>query len=83
MLSDLVRMDPVTKKIISFDEEDGVYLVLELAPEGELFNLIVRRGKLPEGDARKLFTQLFQGVKYLVSVQIWWRQIYLWPFTWS
>jgi len=67
----------------TFDEEDGVYLVLELAPEGELFNLIVRRGKLPEGDARKLFTQLFQGVKYLVSVQIWWRQIYLWPFTWS
>lgn len=51
----------------TFDEEDGVYLVLELAAEGELFNLVVRRGKLSEADGRKLFTQLFQGIKYLVS----------------
>jgi serine/threonine-protein kinase CHEK2 len=51
----------------TFDEEDGVYLVLELAPEGELFNWIVMRQKLTEDEARKVFIQLFQGVKYLVS----------------
>lgn len=51
----------------TFDEEDGVYLVLELAPEGELFNLIVRKQKLTETEARKVFVQLFQAVKYLVS----------------
>lgn len=51
----------------TFDEDDNIYLVLELAPEGELFNLIVTKQKLTENEARKLFVQLFQAVKYLVS----------------
>ena len=50
----------------TFDEADGVYLVLELAPEGELFNCIVMKQKLTEEETRKLFVQLFQGIKYLV-----------------
>lgn len=49
----------------TFDEDDGVYLVLELATEGELFNWIVMKGKLSEQETRKVFIQLFQGVKYL------------------
>jgi serine/threonine-protein kinase Chk2 len=49
----------------TFDEDDGVYLVLELAPEGELFNFIVMKQKLTETEARKVFVQLFQAVKYL------------------
>lgn len=49
-----------------FDEPNAVYLVLELAPEGELFNYIVMKQKLSEAECRKLFRQLFQGVKYLV-----------------
>ena len=50
----------------TFDEDDGVYLVLELAPEGELFNWIVLKQKLTEKETRKVFIQLFEGVKYLV-----------------
>jgi serine/threonine-protein kinase Chk2 len=53
----------------TFDEDDGVYLVLELATEGELFNWIVMKQKLTEEEARKVFVQLFQALKYLVSVQ--------------
>ncbi|OCT54449.1 serine/threonine-protein kinase chk2 [Cladophialophora carrionii] len=49
----------------TFDELDGVYLVLELAAEGELFNLIVTKQKLTEAETRKVFIQLFQGTKYL------------------
>ncbi|KAI9674503.1 MAG: hypothetical protein M1817_001841 [Caeruleum heppii] len=49
----------------TFEEADGVYLVLELAAEGELFNWIIDHSKLSEADARKLFIQLFQGIKYL------------------
>lgn len=49
----------------TFDEPDGVYLILELAPEGELFNLIVSKQKLTEEETRKIFIQLFQGTKYL------------------
>lgn len=51
----------------TFDEDDGVYLVLELATEGELFNWIVMKQKLTEEESRKVFIQLFQAVKYLVS----------------
>ena len=51
----------------TFDEADGVYLVLELAPEGELFNWVVMKQKLTESETRKVFVQLFQGIKYLVS----------------
>lgn len=52
----------------TFDEDDGVYLVLELAPEGELFNTIVMKQKLSENETRNVFVQLFQGIKYLVRV---------------
>lgn len=51
----------------TFDEDDGVYLILELATEGELFNWIVMKQKLTETEARKVFVQLFQAVKYLVG----------------
>ena len=52
----------------TFDESDGVYLVLELAPEGELFKLIVSERKLPENETRHIFLQLFEGLKYLVCL---------------
>lgn len=50
----------------TFNEKNAVFLVLELAAEGELFNYIVMKQKLTEDETRKLFTQLFQGIKYLV-----------------
>ncbi|KAI9765817.1 MAG: hypothetical protein M1840_007099 [Geoglossum simile] len=46
-------------------EEDRVYLVLELAPEGELFNWVILNTKMTEDQARHVFIQLFNGVKYL------------------
>lgn len=52
----------------TFNEKNAVYLVLELAPEGELFNYIVMKQKLTEAETRKLFIQLFQGIKYLVCL---------------
>lgn len=50
----------------TFNEKNAVYLVLELASEGELFNHIVMKQKFNEDEARELFIQLFQGIKYLV-----------------
>lgn len=51
----------------AFDESNAVYLVLELATEGELFNWIVMKQKLTEAETLHVFIQAFQGVKYLVS----------------
>lgn len=52
----------------TFDEGNAVYLVLELAAEGELFNWIVMKQKLSEDETIRLFTQLFQAIKYLVNL---------------
>jgi len=49
----------------TYDEKDAVYLVLELASEGELFNWIVMKQKLTEEETRKVYVQLLQAVKYL------------------
>lgn len=54
----------------TFDETDAVFLVLELAPEGELFNYIITKHKLTEAEARNIFCQLLQGLKYLVSTML-------------
>lgn len=50
-----------------FDERDAVYLVLEMAQKGELFNHIADNGYIEEEDCRKIFVQLFDGLKYLVG----------------
>lgn len=52
----------------TFDEGNAVYLVLELAAEGELFNWIVMKQKLTENETRRVFLQLFEGLKYLVGI---------------
>lgn len=50
----------------TFNESDGMYLVMEVASEGELFNLIVSKQNLSEDETRHVFKQLFEGLKYLV-----------------
>jgi serine/threonine-protein kinase Chk2 len=52
----------------TFNEPEAVYVVLELAPEGELFQYITTHQKLTEAESRKVFRQLFEGMKYLVSI---------------
>ncbi|KAF7554132.1 hypothetical protein G7Z17_g3134 [Cylindrodendrum hubeiense] len=47
--------------------DNKIYMVLEIAPEGELFNYIVMKQKLSEEDARKLFLQLFSAVEFLLA----------------
>ncbi|KAL5614348.1 hypothetical protein BROUX41_004454 [Berkeleyomyces rouxiae] len=49
----------------SFHEDTGMYIVLEYIPGGELFDFIIRKGSLREAEARRLFKQLFDGIKYL------------------
>ncbi|XP_030520612.1 CBL-interacting serine/threonine-protein kinase 1-like [Rhodamnia argentea] len=41
-----------------------IYMVLEYATGGELFDRIANQGRLPEAEGRKLFQQLIDGVSY-------------------
>lgn len=51
-----------------FQERDRTFLVLELAPEGDLFSLIKEKQTLTEDETRVLFQQLFQALKYLACL---------------
>ncbi|KAI6250102.1 putative serine/threonine-protein kinase fhkC [Erysiphe necator] len=55
----------ILRLIGAFEEPNSIYLLLELACEGELFKWIVEKEKLTEKETRSIFIQLFQGVKYL------------------
>ncbi|KAI8360165.1 kinase-like domain-containing protein [Mortierella sp. GBAus27b] len=48
-----------------FNEERFYYVVTELARDGELFDQIIDKQKFTENEARHIFRQVFQGVKYL------------------
>jgi serine/threonine-protein kinase Chk2 len=47
------------------DTLDAVYIVLELMEGGELFDRIQRSQQLKESEAKLIFYQIVQAVKYL------------------
>jgi serine/threonine-protein kinase CHEK2 len=51
----------------AFSDRGSSSLVTQIAEEGDLFGFIVRKSKLSEDEARHIFKQLFDAVKYLVS----------------
>ncbi|CAD8167657.1 unnamed protein product [Paramecium octaurelia] len=46
------------------DTPGDIFVVMEYAERGELFDLIAQRGKLPESEARNFFLQILSGVEY-------------------
>eukprot|EP00041_Stephanoeca_diplocostata_P012357 m.207251 g.207251 ORF g.207251 m.207251 type:complete len:457 (+) comp18923_c0_seq2:195-1565(+) len=52
-----------------FEEQDALYLVLEFADGGELFDLVNEKNEkhetIPESEVQFLFYQIFHAVKYL------------------
>lgn len=47
-----------------------LYLIMEYAPGGELFDFIVTRNRVAESEACRLFLQILSGVEYLHSLRI-------------
>ena len=50
---------------------DCRYLVLEYLEGGELFDYLVRKGKLQEAEAAKYFRQIISGISYCHQFGIW------------
>lgn len=67
------------KNIIKFseciEEEGKIYIVTELMKGGSLLGLIERKNGLPEIEARILFKQILEGIKYLHDRNITHRDI--------
>ncbi|KAI8326519.1 kinase-like protein, partial [Martensiomyces pterosporus] len=60
-----------------FKERDRLYLVLDLAADGELFDEIVRREFLSEDETRKVLLQLLLAIRHLNRLGIVHRDIKL------
>jgi len=46
------------------DTPSDIFMVMEYVANGELFDYIVDRGRLPQDDARRFFQQIISGVEY-------------------
>ena len=45
------------------ETSEDIYVILEYAQSGELFDYITERGKLPEHEAKAFFQQLISGIE--------------------
>lgn len=57
------------------DTAKYIVLVMEYASEGEFYNLIQRKGRFSEAEAKNYFLQLFSAVEYCHSHKIAHRDI--------
>ena len=53
-----------------WETNNDLYMVLEYAEKGELFNLLVERGPLPENEAIRFFRQIIIGISYCHALGI-------------
>lgn len=53
-----------------WETNTNLYMVLEYAEKGELFNLLVERGPLPENEAIRFFRQIVIGISYCHALGI-------------
>ncbi|EDO18975.1 hypothetical protein Kpol_2002p46 [Vanderwaltozyma polyspora DSM 70294] len=53
-----------------WETNNNLYMVLEYAEKGELFNLLVEKGPLPENEAIRFFRQIIIGMSYCHALGI-------------
>ena len=58
-----------------FENIDNYYIIMEYCSKGELFNYIVSKKRLNEGEAAYFFYQLINGLEYIHSIGISHRDI--------
>ena len=68
----LKRVDhPAFVKLYEIIENsERIYLIMEYAQGGELFDYIVQRDRLTEKDACRFYLQIVAGIEYLHSLKI-------------
>jgi 5'-AMP-activated protein kinase catalytic alpha subunit len=60
-----IRHDNIVKLYEIVENTDKIYLIMEYASGGELFDYIVSRERLSEREACNLYMQVIDGVQYL------------------
>ncbi|XP_038070466.1 serine/threonine-protein kinase H1-like [Patiria miniata] len=70
-----VRHTNIIQLIEVFDSKERLYMVMELATGGELFDRIVSKGSFNERDATRVLQMVLEAVRYLHSLGITHRDI--------
>lgn len=65
-----VKHSHIIQLIEVFEAKDKVYMVMELATGGELFDRIIAKGSFTERDATHVLNMVLDGVKYLHGLGI-------------
>ncbi|XP_075044913.1 serine/threonine-protein kinase H1 [Mixophyes fleayi] len=65
-----VRHTNIIQLIEVFETQERVYMVMELATGGELFDRIIAKGSFTERDATHMLQMVLEGVKYLHTLGI-------------
>ncbi|KAK3086349.1 hypothetical protein FSP39_017249 [Pinctada imbricata] len=65
-----VKHSYIIQLIEVFETKDKVYMVMELATGGELFDRIIAKGSFTERDATRVLNMVLDGVKYLHGLGI-------------
>ncbi|KAG8437788.1 hypothetical protein GDO86_008480 [Hymenochirus boettgeri] len=65
-----VRHTNIIQLIEVFESPERVYMVMELATGGELFDRIIAKGSFTERDATHVLQMVLEGVKYLHALGI-------------
>ena len=60
----LFRHPHIIKLYQVISTPSDIFMIMEYVSGGELFNYIVKNGKLKESDARRFFQQIISGVDY-------------------
>lgn len=71
----LVRHPHVVRLYEVLASRTKIYIILEYITGGELFDKIVRQGRLSEAEARRYFQQLIDGVDYCHSKGVYHRDL--------
>ncbi|KAI5307979.1 hypothetical protein KEM55_006889 [Ascosphaera atra] len=66
----LIQHPNVVELYDVWESKGELYLILEYAPEGPLFNYLTSHGALPEHLAMHLFRQIIHGISYIHSFGI-------------
>ncbi|EFA83477.1 putative protein serine/threonine kinase [Heterostelium album PN500] len=60
----LFRHPHIIKLYEVIETPTDIFMVMEYVTGGELFDYIVKNGKLPEDESRRLFQQMISGIEY-------------------
>lgn len=66
----LVRHPNIIQLYEIIETQKRLYLIMEFAEEGDLFDIIVSNKRLKEDEATTLFSKIILGLEYLHSKKI-------------